>query len=234
MTRKPEEIEKALETQLGHLDRSCEAFDNGDKTEALRIATIIFTLVHDHGQTVSILTQAGLRAHLKFVSTAGDLMGEARHLKARHTPLLMLDTHRRPPEFVSLAVYNRPRGLFPPLKEMKFDDWWDELIFFDDGVALTRKDLASILRNKEGGGHYDRKNNNANYHSFSRPDIVHVSGAGMTTVDELQFSSMRQIADEIFTTFQVQGWLDGIKVHCQNRNVFPSNPEPNSSRRDAP
>jgi hypothetical protein len=205
MARTPEELEEALRTQVRFLFRSCEAFDAGDKNEALRIATAVVTLVHDRGQTISLFTQADLKTKHKFFSTAGELMNEARQLNARHTPLVRLDYASG--NFLSLGVYGRLHMQVPPMKETDFADWWEESIFRDDGVELSRKKLSLILRDKEGGSHYDPSNNNPDYHSLSSKLLMHVPGHGLGTVDELQFSTMRQIGDEILMTANFPKWL---------------------------
>lgn len=55
----PEELQAHLAEQLGFLERSADAFDNGYEDEAKRMATAIRVLVHDTNQSISLLKQLG-------------------------------------------------------------------------------------------------------------------------------------------------------------------------------
>src|SRR5262245_34753110 len=78
-----------IEEQRQALAASCQNFDRGNEWEAARLATCVFTLVHDGGPITSLLTQLGLRAPLRFVST-GRIKNE-RGLVASTPPLLQIN-----------------------------------------------------------------------------------------------------------------------------------------------
>lgn len=55
--RPREELIGLLKGQRGALAASCKGFDAGEEWEAERLATTIFTLVHDGGPIFSLLGQ---------------------------------------------------------------------------------------------------------------------------------------------------------------------------------
>jgi hypothetical protein len=122
----------------------------GNEWEAPRLATVVFTLVHDGGSITSLLTQLGLRASLRFVSSG----------RADHNPNLVTSS----PPLVSMAI-NQAKGVrfIPRLGErsgssgpleLQFHTWWaKEHIYKDRQVDLTRRRLIFALRHQDGGGH---------------------------------------------------------------------------------
>jgi hypothetical protein len=50
-----ERFQKELKKQLGFLERSCQMYDEGHIDEAIRIATILRTLINDTGRSISLL-----------------------------------------------------------------------------------------------------------------------------------------------------------------------------------
>jgi hypothetical protein len=149
-TRPHSEIQGMLEQQREALIASCKSYDEGNRWEALRIATAVYIIVHDGGRrSKSILTQLGLRGSLRFVGSgipciAGNLAPEAvlaqmriwKDGKAEYVPWL-----------------DKKAG---PLRSLQFHDWWDkETIYRDAELGLTRRGLVFSLRNQEGGAHVD-------------------------------------------------------------------------------
>jgi hypothetical protein len=69
-TRPREEVLDALNQQREALIASCKSYDEGNRWEALRLATAVYIIVHDGGRnSKSILTQLGLRGSLRFVGS---------------------------------------------------------------------------------------------------------------------------------------------------------------------
>jgi hypothetical protein len=105
MPRSRQELLDALVTQRRHMARSCAAYDAGDHSEAVRLATCVCTLVHDARTYRSIMGQLGIKLTHTFLAT-NIPGGAALHATAyRYTPLVELERLYVPPRFVPLVTY---------------------------------------------------------------------------------------------------------------------------------
>ena len=59
-TQSDEDLRSQLKDQILFLRNSAKAYDEGDISEAKRIATVIRILIHDKGNSTSLLTQLSL------------------------------------------------------------------------------------------------------------------------------------------------------------------------------
>lgn len=140
-----------LKLQTNFLNRSCEAFDQGFRDEAIRIATTIRVLFHDTTNSTSLMTHLN-QPSIRILSTCpavskgmaffGGGLSVARlkirgdqTSEARYEPLF-----ERDPEFHRLI----PR-----------DEWWSEHIYLFDGKYVSRRDIVLTAANKDGGAHVD-------------------------------------------------------------------------------
>lgn len=145
--RIPTELTDALREQLGHLQRSANAYDAGEFAEAKRIATAVRLLVHDTRKSHSLLGQLNL-LNRKFLSTATH--PEAGNLLPYSGLIAVsLDNPRWRP---LLDTAPEQRGL-------SFHEWWSEQLFVDGrmNLNLTRQDLVTFVANQDGGAHVDPK-----------------------------------------------------------------------------
>ena len=199
------ELREAFEVQKSALMASCSAYDEGEKWEALRLATAIYILVRDGGKkNRSILTQMGKRNSMEFavpISTGAD---DPRNLLS-YTPLVMI-------QMGGGGVNFKPRlSEFPSGRRMpQFDEWWDhDLIYIsgDNRRRMTRKKLVFALRNLDGGAHYDEEILDPNYIEMTRgKSWVAVSPDGTKRpVRQLELASMRQIAWEVLDSLECAG-----------------------------
>lgn len=145
------ELIKLLADQRAALAASCEGYDKGNEWEAARLATTVFTLVHDGGSITSLLTQLHLRASMRLLSSGRSL--DPKNVSST-PPLLMVvmastGTAFRPRLAVSSGSENQR------LQRVQFATWWQkEVIFKDHRIApLTRMRLVFALRHQDGGGH---------------------------------------------------------------------------------
>ena len=198
--RSSEEVQRALEIQRQALESSCVAYDNGNRWEASRIATTVMVLVHDAGRNQSILRQLGIKGKLRFITSA-----------FQYSPRNVLrETH-----LLSTRVYNDGTAEYAPLldgaphglRRLQFHDWWEsELIFRDGTFRLTRKRLAHVLRNQEGGAHFDPILQDANYLRFAKEQLTtpYVVSAGMPprAILGAEWASMRQVGWELLETLK--------------------------------
>jgi hypothetical protein len=202
--RDANELREAFEVQRSALISSCRAYDEGQKWEALRLATAIYILVRDGGKkNRSILTQMGKRNSMEFavpISKAAD----PRNLVS-YTPLVMLRLGEGGANFL-------PRqDEFPSGRRMlRFSEWWDRDLVFRSGGGkhrMTRKKLVFSLRNLDGGAHYDEEILDPNYIEMTHgKSWMSISPDGTKRpVRQLELASMRQIAWEVLDSLECAG-----------------------------
>src|SRR4051794_24926166 len=69
LTRTQDELRQLLSEQVRLMRRSAKYFDEGDESEAKRLATHIRVLVHDTKASHSLLGLLGVKASMRFVDT---------------------------------------------------------------------------------------------------------------------------------------------------------------------
>lgn len=200
--RSQREIREALDNQRKALIASCKAYDEGEKWEAMRLATAIWTVVHDGGRNnVSILSQLGVRGSLRFVSSA-----------FKYSP----DNVLRETALLSTRVYSDGTAEYRPLLDaaplgqqhlLQIGKWWDtEVIFRDGQFRLTRRKLVFTLRSQEGGSHFDAVISDPNYLRFAKEQLttLYVVSSRIPPKPILgaELASMRQIAWELLETLE--------------------------------
>lgn len=196
------ELVALLAEQRQALAVSCESFDKGNGWEAARLATSVFTLVHDGGSILSLLTQLGLRAPLRFVSTGQ--VKDKPGLVAASPPLLQIELNS------NTGVRFRPRfGSFPnEMTRLQFPRWWEKEVIFKGGgsTSLTRRRLVFSLRHQDGGGHVGSLTDKA-YVAF-KAGGGWFGGAGDGPPKPLDMgatTTMRQVAWEMTETLKQIG-----------------------------
>lgn len=200
-----DEIEEALRSQVGFLRRSMAAYDAGDFSEAARIATAIFTIVHD-GSAKGLLTQLGQRAGLRFTSYA--------KMTAREN---LLDDH---PLVWTLMGDNRSQNMPKlnhgpvPAHTAQFHTWWEKELIFraPDGLKMNRRQLTFAMRNQDGGGHVEDRLTDTAYIRFSRthPNWFTKDAAGNLTpvLPMPHLPTMRHIGFELESTLVDAGLIE--------------------------
>jgi hypothetical protein len=90
-------------------------------------------------------------------------------------------------------------------KSLTFDEWWNEQVLFDGtSQRLTRADIIRILRDKDGGAHYDADVSDPLVAAALRGEItgfVYQTPDGQSSpVPFVLENCMRQIAEELRKT----------------------------------
>src|SRR5919107_1473494 len=163
-----------LSEQLRWLRNSCENYDRGDKSEAIRIATILRVLMHDtfdrrgRPNSMSLLTHLKAKDRIKLYSTI-------------NPPPDAIEYHGMGRVFVNISedlnvVSRRIEPVLdfeagPPVP-VSVPDWWQMPVYVsraDAGVriagslaattgqnfCIARKDIVLGAADKEGGAHVD-------------------------------------------------------------------------------
>lgn len=224
-----------LRIQMGYLRKSAREFDDGDVSEAARLAVTIRVLLHNTNSSTSLLKQLGVQHQLRFLDTAS--VPEPR------TPGVVYE------EFSSglgaIRLDNEGAHFVARLGgdtgaddggddkthgRQLFRTWWNRRVLKDLlGHQFTRKELVLFLAHRLGGAHVDPKMSvrfaamtemNSLGWGWNRSDegIALVVPAGPQ--DEPMGSAIpvnvRQIAYEVeeSITRQLSGLLDGVPVNA--------------------
>lgn len=219
-----------LRDQMGFLRDSAAAYDQGKEADAKRLAAHLRTLLHDAGQSTSVLAHLGVKESLPWLDTAiapdptwtyEFALGLCR-MTADPGP--MADMHYVPP----LSDLG-PDRTHPPAA---FVDWWNDPVLTNhDGHAFSRKDFARFVANQDGGAHVDA-NLDATYAALTRSNSLQVTGTGgvvgflfgkSVPIDKLPggppkgslaLASIRQITYEVLATLDANIEItdDGIVI----------------------
>jgi hypothetical protein len=145
-----EDLARHLKEQIGFIQRSVAAFDEGYEDEAKRLALTVRVMVHDTKKCASLFTQLGMKNSLQFCDSAWP------HNQRSLISYGGLVCH------ASGAANNTLRYLAfldhsPfPAKNVDFDEWWNALVFSKpDNTALSRRDLVLTVADQDGGAHVD-------------------------------------------------------------------------------
>jgi len=89
--------------------------------------------------------------------------------------------------------------------------------FFDGESSLTRRKLVFVLRNQEGGSHFDgRDGTNPNFAALRKEVMMVTPGLGFGPMGGLELATMRQIAEELKISVQIyQRMLHWKRRHGQ-------------------
>lgn len=197
-----QELLSHLNEQIQFIKKSATDFDNGDITEAKRIALHIRTLVHDTKNTTSLLSQLGIKEKILYLNSALPYSSSI----ISHIGLVYLKCTNTTNGIIS--NYSPFLNNGPPIKKdrINFLEWWEKNIVLTDQKEnqFTRKDLILNVADKDGGAHVDGKINKA-YAELSRQNSV---GFVLVTTKQnqpekrepikyIELASIRQVAFEL-------------------------------------
>jgi hypothetical protein len=196
-TVNPIELRAHLEEQLGFLERSAGAFDNGFDGEAKRLATTIRILVHDTSQSNSLLSQLSLLHSTDFIDTALPFLpGNV----ASYSGLISLARLGEKSQFIP-HLDEGPR----PHRAISFSDWWKSIVVVDgDGRAISRMQLILTAANQDGGTHVDPSLDSVYYDLAKKNSLNWFAGDGVNwlAIQGAERASIRQIAHEVLKTLR--------------------------------
>jgi hypothetical protein len=138
------DLKVQLRKQLGFIERSSNAFDNGFKDEAVRSATAIRILIYQKGRGDSLLSLLGVRQNIRLKSSI-----EQKGLTEASF-------------FGGVSILS-PNGAQPNLatfkaKSVHVDTWWNEIAIISKAEMVhTRKSIVLDAVHKDGGAHVDPK-----------------------------------------------------------------------------
>ena len=136
------ELEQNLREQIGFLRSSTAHFDQGRESEAKRIASSLYILFVNTGDSPSLLEQMRIRDEIRLPDTAyGDVEGNL----APYMGLVAMKS----------ANYIARQLAFPEDRQFKnipFQEWWRKVILDNHkGLVYTREALVIAVAEQDGG-----------------------------------------------------------------------------------
>lgn len=144
----PTRMQTKLREQLGYIERSARAFDEGHEEEAIRLAAAMRVLFHEKGRNKSVLGQLGMR-DTPMLSTPRTDFADWRDLLN-----IQIDPDRRA---------GRDPVIFLPKLQTEFSpipfgDWWEsDAVTSAAGTSVTRRRIVLGAADQDGGAHVDPK-----------------------------------------------------------------------------
>jgi hypothetical protein len=137
-------MEQKLREQIGFLKLSCDAFDRGTESEALRIATTLRVMFHDTPRSTSLVSHLGFKKKMMLSSARG-------HNNWQDYLKTQLDfSSEEPVRMLPMLGDN--------FRELSIDDWWGtETVFTHNSKKYSRRLIVLSAANKDGGAHVDKK-----------------------------------------------------------------------------
>lgn len=147
--RTDEDLRRAAEIQFDALKISADHFDLGQIGEAARMANALFVLVGE-----------GMRTHTSIFDAANQKQGRLyRSTKPTGNDLgcslVFLELKKVEENAWEVELRHAGRVALKGGRNLTFSEWWAEPVIVNDAVNLTRGDIVRILRDKNGGAHFD-------------------------------------------------------------------------------
>jgi len=193
-----QELNVELTEKLDELQTLGASYDAGKIWQAKYLAAAVFQLMSHEGN-VPILQQLKIRKTLAYVDSRHPMMfTKYSTFMAPLTAFRMGDGDISVVPMCSLAI--TPDWL----RTVKLNDWWNgDILETSRGKRITRRNLIKLVRNKDGGGHFDPKIDDADYQDTKTDFDPHIrisSPAGPKPLQGVHLATVRQIAWELEQT----------------------------------
>jgi hypothetical protein len=224
MPRTKADLDRAFAIQGRYLRASCDAYDAGDKWEAIRLATVVFTLVHDHGNIHSILSQLGIKHKIIYMASGLDMPTALNRGANRYTPLIEYERYRdrkkypdRIPEFFCQYQLFLPCGGSNLCLESCLSRIGGRLTLFSLTVTwlLHGRNLSLHSAMKKAAGIFLLKcATQIIWRSRSRFGCSHQI---MGRMEGLELATMRQVAEEMRISVNI--YLRFLRLRQQHQTT---------------
>ncbi|UCC22820.1 MAG: hypothetical protein JSW23_01765 [Planctomycetota bacterium] len=179
-------FKKALERQIKFMETSCRLFDEGDRDEAIRIATCIRVLVHDTGASISILKHLNAK-DIKVFTTRPVFADGEKEITFWSMGQMTFGGGEK-------EEYGPILGDLSDCEVLPVAEWWGQVIWaLDPDCELTREDLVKAAANKEGGAHVDVEA----CPKYKRLEKTDFGKCGGQPVADMHLVSLRTMANEL-------------------------------------
>lgn len=205
------DLEKQLNEQFSFLIDYADQYDAGKIHYAKQMATVLRVLLHDTGNSHSLLGQLGLKQARYFYDTA------TAELLDNFSPNFDWRNNRYGGQFLGILGMTSSAQIVSLLDPQEsrlffgfvpFDEYWNRTILVDGSeTVFTRAKIITDVANQDGGSHVDPAINQE-YHSLSRKNSMNIfaRSAGSDTwrtMNDVALVCIRQITHEILRTFVI-------------------------------
>lgn len=199
--------------QLSFIKLSAEQYDKGKENEARRIATSLRILFHEGPHSIPLIKQTGL-IHNFLLWSSGSIYTPSNLLSS--WVLLLLEIN-------ASGAYYKPRKLGKGDRDrtffLKYEDWWNEIIFDDKKNVFTRKDIVRYVANQDGGAHVDMKLDEKYAELVKHNSLGWMDHMGNPVRNNPAYAAIRQIAEELLISQYI--FLKGSYTRKkQNNRLF--------------
>lgn len=191
-----EDYHRAFATQYDALRHSSANFDVGNFWESVRIANAIYMLLGPSGKNhTNLVERLNKHSSLQMPTSVDSIAGSPLVI----CQICVIENKDGNSAVYQLSLRNRGRSGFCSSK-IGIAQWWAERVIMTDDCLLDRLTLVRVIRDKDGGAHYDETISDPNYVAaatrgvafrYSKPD-----GTDKAVPFYLE-QSMRQLADEV-------------------------------------
>jgi hypothetical protein len=198
------QLEAALKEQVRFLRKSCTGYDDGDVSEAKRIALHLRILLHDTGMSKSVLGHFGKSFSWRLADTShADVPG---NLAPYHGLLsIKLDGS----EGMLVPRFEAQEGKLWPFTP--FYSWWNGTIMRDDlGNQFSRKDLVLNVADTDGGAHVDADIDQAYAALSEEGSLGWQTGGGELLKQNPVAPCLRAIAFEVVKTLEAAELIERV------------------------
>lgn len=219
-----QDFKTQLTRQLRFLRASCEAYDRGDVDEAVRIATIMRTLMKDRGRnTISLLTHLNAKA-IKLRSS----------IPAVDESLLIFKLSQLTGTRYSAGsggqAYPLGAAVLKEENDISVEEWCNQKVYiFSKDESLTRMEIFLVAAENDGGAHVDKSlppkyshvgQNLASFQTVANSDGTFSSsltfGIGMNPstsqghkpILDYHYADIRQMATELLHSKELLSLID--------------------------
>jgi len=236
-----EDLEDHLREQLSFLISSATAYDNGNSSEAKRLAVVLRVLLHDTANSKSLLAQLGMKERQFYDSSNYQRYNKTPWDVAVYTGLVGQCINIDSGQVSYIPILDR-KGDEPP-QWAEFSFWWTMAVMKDEiGNTFSRKDLVLTMANQDGGVHVDPVIT-GKYAALSRQNSLgwkgSINGNAHQPLPHPERSAIRQIAHEVnksldlnytkevelggayFIAYNVAAFLEPLKKRIGRNELCP-------------
>lgn len=198
--RSEDELFAAADFQLQSIKDSAKLFDEGRVGEAARLANAAFILIgRGPKHHRSILDSVGQQESRLFRSSIPNGGAKGAALIACRITKIEAETWEA-------ELVHRGRPAVEEGRDLPFDHWWTEEVICTDRISLSREKVIRILRDKNGGAHFDPVISDPTDTAAILGEVgaftIKNSDGTQTIVPYALEQTMRQIVDEIWFSLQ--------------------------------
>ncbi len=205
-----QEFLESLNEQLYFLESSILSYSDVE-FEAKRVSITIRILVHDTGNSISLLKSLNQKSNLKFINSASPNDGRLHSM----TGMVGVRKSNRNQYFGLVAKVNKDKKMvavplfqqhlpewYESYTKLGFQDWWEMEIIKINGIGITRRELILNVANKDGGAHIDHALPEK-YHEVKNSSLIlNIRGIETKFERNVVYASVVQIGWELLNSIK--------------------------------